>query len=318
MVPVIVYRVYADGRPDELIRGADIVGTPLASFAKILATSDKQEVFNGYCGAESGSVPVSAVSPAILISEIEIEKKDASQDLLPLLPSPSAGEGGTVRVPAALHVGTFPGVPWRQRCGLLSRGSARPRLRCHAGRAEAFHDADAEPARQALLSQLYRRRRTHLVRRRHARRPDQLEHATIFAFPGCAFASATTSSITPTGPAPTPRARATTCAAFPIEDENPLVLRQYLWLATDSAFKGSLQSIARKRAALRNVTVSEELPDFAPAQPFVEIHDYHAGEVRSRRLGRPHAPDFRAFSTTFRPCAIPAWNSAPSIPCTVS
>jgi predicted Zn-dependent protease len=88
VVPVIVYRVYADGRPDELIRGADIVGTPLASFAKIIATSDKQSVFNGYCGAESGSVPVSAVSPAILISEIEIEKKDASQDLLPLLPSP--------------------------------------------------------------------------------------------------------------------------------------------------------------------------------------------------------------------------------------
>ncbi len=93
VVPVIVYRVYTDGRPDELIRGADIVGTPLASFAKIVATSDKQEVFNGYCGAESGSVPVSAVSPAILISEIEIEKKDASQDLLPLLPSPLR-EGG--------------------------------------------------------------------------------------------------------------------------------------------------------------------------------------------------------------------------------
>ena len=41
VIPVIVYRVYADGRPDELIRGADIVGTPLASFAKIMATSDK-------------------------------------------------------------------------------------------------------------------------------------------------------------------------------------------------------------------------------------------------------------------------------------
>ena len=90
VVPVIVYKVFADGRPDELIRGADIVGTPLASFAKILATSDKPEVFNGFCGAESGSVPVSAVSPAILISEIEVEKKQQSQDLLPLLPSPLA------------------------------------------------------------------------------------------------------------------------------------------------------------------------------------------------------------------------------------
>jgi predicted Zn-dependent protease len=88
VIPVIVYRVYPDGRPDELIRGADIVGTPLASFSKILATSNKPEVFNGYCGAESGSVPVSAVSPAILISEIEIQKKDKSQERPPLLPRP--------------------------------------------------------------------------------------------------------------------------------------------------------------------------------------------------------------------------------------
>ena len=93
VIPVIVYRVYADGRPDELVRGADIVGTPLASFAKILATSDKTEVFNGYCGAESGSVPVSAVSPAILVSEIEIEKKAKSNDRPPLLPEPTSMEG---------------------------------------------------------------------------------------------------------------------------------------------------------------------------------------------------------------------------------
>jgi hypothetical protein len=96
VIPVIVYRVYADGRPDELIRGADIVGTPLASFARILATSDAPEVFNGYCGAESGNVPVSAVSPAILISEIEIEKKSQGQDLPPLLPSPLTISGKTV------------------------------------------------------------------------------------------------------------------------------------------------------------------------------------------------------------------------------
>jgi len=61
---------------------------------------------------------------------------------------------------------------------------------------------------------------------------------------------------------------------FPIEDENPLVFRQFLWLATDSAFKGALQSIARKRAALRNVTLNEVLPDFNHVQPYVGIHDY--------------------------------------------
>ncbi len=90
VVPLIVYRVYPDDRPDELIRGVDIVGTPLASFQKILATSDRPEVFNGYCGAESGSIPVSAVSPAILVSEIETQKKQNSQQKPPLLPRPEA------------------------------------------------------------------------------------------------------------------------------------------------------------------------------------------------------------------------------------
>jgi predicted Zn-dependent protease len=97
VIPVIVYRVYPDGRPDELVRGADIVGTPLASFSKILATGDKSEVFNGYCGAESGSVPVSAVSPSILVSEIEIEKKAKSNDRPPLLPEPATMERGGSR-----------------------------------------------------------------------------------------------------------------------------------------------------------------------------------------------------------------------------
>ena len=92
VVPIIVYKVYADGRADELVRGADMVGTPLTSFAKILATGNKPEVFNGYCGAESGSIPVSAVSPAILVSEIEIEKKAKANDRPPLLSEPAATE----------------------------------------------------------------------------------------------------------------------------------------------------------------------------------------------------------------------------------
>ena len=89
VVPLVVYRVYPDGRPDELIRGVDIVGTPLASFAKILATSDRMEVFNGICGAESGDVPVSAVAPSILVSEIEVQRKERSQDRPPYLSRPA-------------------------------------------------------------------------------------------------------------------------------------------------------------------------------------------------------------------------------------
>jgi TldD protein len=87
--PLVVYKVFADGRPDELVRGVDIVGTPLVSLTKILATGDTPEVFNGYCGAESGSVPVAAVAPAILISEMEVQKKETSTDKPPILPPPA-------------------------------------------------------------------------------------------------------------------------------------------------------------------------------------------------------------------------------------
>lgn len=93
VIPLVVYRVWADGRPDELVRGADLVGTPLASFAKIAATSDQVGVFNGYCGAESGSIPVAAVSPALLVTELEIQKKPAGQDRPPILPPPEEPGG---------------------------------------------------------------------------------------------------------------------------------------------------------------------------------------------------------------------------------
>jgi TldD protein len=100
--PLVVYRVFADGRPDELIRGVDIVGTPLAALTKIVATGDKQEVFNGYCGAESGSVPVAAAAPAILTSELEVQKKESSTDRPPILPAPAHDTQRTsIAAPAA-------------------------------------------------------------------------------------------------------------------------------------------------------------------------------------------------------------------------
>jgi TldD protein len=88
VLPVVVYRVYADGRPDELVRGVDIVGTPLSALTRIVATGDQQHVFNGVCGAESGSVPVSAVAPAMLFSEMEVQKRGHSHERPPILPPP--------------------------------------------------------------------------------------------------------------------------------------------------------------------------------------------------------------------------------------
>lgn len=87
--PLVVYEVFADGRPDLLVRGVDIVGTPLVSLTKIMATGDTLDVFNGFCGAESGSVPVAAAAPAMLISEMEVQKKQTSTDRPPILPPPA-------------------------------------------------------------------------------------------------------------------------------------------------------------------------------------------------------------------------------------
>jgi TldD protein len=77
--PTEVYRIYTDGRPDELVRGVDLIGTPLSMFAAIQAADNAHEVFTGFCGAESGSVPVTAVSPSVFVKRIETQKKPMAQ-----------------------------------------------------------------------------------------------------------------------------------------------------------------------------------------------------------------------------------------------
>jgi len=88
VLPILVYKIYVDGRPDEIVRGVDLIGTPLTTFSNIIATGDDLGVFNGVCGAESGGVPVSACSPSILVSKIEVQKKAKSEEKPPILPSP--------------------------------------------------------------------------------------------------------------------------------------------------------------------------------------------------------------------------------------
>ena len=86
--PTVVYRIYPDGK-EELVRGVDLIGTPLIAFSKIIASDNQIAVFNGVCGAESGWVPVSASSPGLLISQIEVQRKEKSQERVPILPPPS-------------------------------------------------------------------------------------------------------------------------------------------------------------------------------------------------------------------------------------
>lgn len=85
--PVLAYKLYADGTR-EVIRGGNMIGTPLTTFSRVEQGSTEIGIFNGMCGAESGWVPVSTVAPAILVSQIELQKADASRDIPPILPSP--------------------------------------------------------------------------------------------------------------------------------------------------------------------------------------------------------------------------------------
>jgi predicted Zn-dependent protease len=87
VLPIMVYRIYPDGR-EELVRGVDLIGTPLTTFSKMVAGDNQIATFNGICGAESGAVPVSASSPAVLVSQIEVQKKQKSQERTPILPPP--------------------------------------------------------------------------------------------------------------------------------------------------------------------------------------------------------------------------------------
>lgn len=89
LTPTLVYRIYPDGKK-EIVRGADMVGTPLVSFNEILAAADDYGVFNGTCGAESGWVPVSAIAPSVLLRKLEIEKAGKDGVKPPVLPPPFA------------------------------------------------------------------------------------------------------------------------------------------------------------------------------------------------------------------------------------
>jgi len=86
--PRLVYRVDVATGEQELVRGVELVGTPLSSVSRVVATGDEVRAFNGYCGAESGYVPVSTVAPAALVSEVELQRVAHASERSPILPAP--------------------------------------------------------------------------------------------------------------------------------------------------------------------------------------------------------------------------------------
>jgi predicted Zn-dependent protease len=85
----IAYATLIDTRGKEFpVRGVNFVGTPLQALSNIIAYGDELVIDNGYCGAESGFVPVTTISPAVLLSSLELQAKDEELVTQYILPRP--------------------------------------------------------------------------------------------------------------------------------------------------------------------------------------------------------------------------------------
>jgi len=87
--PLVLYKVDPETGEETPVRDIEIVGTPIVTVNKIIATGDDYAVFNGFCGAESGYIPVSTVAPSILVSEMEFQRESSKKEKPPLLPPPA-------------------------------------------------------------------------------------------------------------------------------------------------------------------------------------------------------------------------------------
>ncbi|MCK6510284.1 metallopeptidase TldD-related protein [Myxococcota bacterium] len=90
--PNLVLRIDAKTGEQTLVKGLEMIGTPLTVVNNIIATGDDYGVFNGFCGAESGYVPVSAIAPSLLLKTVEFQRVKIDQKKPRMLPSPFASK----------------------------------------------------------------------------------------------------------------------------------------------------------------------------------------------------------------------------------
>ncbi len=247
VLPLKVWRVYADGRPDQLVRGADVEGTPLTAFASILAADNDLRVFNGYCGAESGSVPVSAASPAVLLAQIEVSKKTKPMDRPPVLAAPRMPAPPSLAAPGAAGEDPLSRALGdelkREADSLALPGLPRPYLIRY--RVSDARGVNASASFGALVSSRSGRSRTVTAEVRvGSTQEDNGNFNDPFSF-------------------------AQTSETLPLNEEYAAT-REAAWRITDAAYRGAVEAIARKRAARANEP-ADTMPDYSAAAPLVLI-----------------------------------------------
>jgi TldD protein len=246
VLPILVYRVWVDGRPDELVRGADIVGTPLTSLSKIIAASDDYQTFNGYCGAESGYVPVSATSPSLLVQQIEVERKEKGTERLPVLPPPAerTTETGEAVIRQSMHDELA-----RTTSSMHTDDQPGPYFAAYTVNDGEYVQVGATLG--SVTSDYHGRLRSLRV---DVRVGDPSFDNSNFA--GTGFGAWNGGGY----------------ASLPLDDDYPAI-RRTLWLATDDAYKRAANSLAKKKAAAGGQVADEDsqVPDFAKHAPTTTV-----------------------------------------------
>jgi len=244
VLPILVYRVWVDGRPDELLRGVDLVGTPLTALSKIMAASDDYRTFNGYCGAESGFLPVSATSPSLLVQQIEVERKEKGSEKPPILPPPPNPSATALSGEEAVRQAMQDELS-RTLSDIHVDGQPNPYF-------AAFTVSDGDYVQVsatlgALTSNFDGRTRTV---RTDLRVGDPSFDNSNFANAGYhAFAGGELSALS--------------------LDDDYRPIRRALWFQADEAYKRAAQTLGKKKAAAGSQAAGDEdkIPDFSSQAP---------------------------------------------------
>jgi TldD protein len=264
--PLYVTQIFTDGRPDRLVRGVDVVGTPLQSLAQIAAAGNDPAVFNGHCGAESGWLPVSAISPTLLMHSLEFESRSKDQNRPPILPPPKAELKAELKVQPnkteskTTHI-TLPaqGLHAQDSTLLLalSREMQRSQDSLRLGHLpppyfQSYLLWDIQPySTQASLGSTEASGGT----RQFLLDVDLRVGDTTLD-----------NSLYQGGFVYGPSLR----APLPISGDS-LLLRQAIWALTDARYKVGLEVLAQKKAYLAQTRAKMRLPDFSRQQSLVQV-----------------------------------------------
>ncbi len=304
--PLEVYRIYVDGRPDELVRGVELIGTPLSMFSNIAAGGDTPSSFIGACGAESGWVPVSATSPMVYVSKVETQRRQQKGSLMPVLEAPRLTLNDLTPDPSPKERG----VKTNGNKEVAADNSRHSPLLERRPRGEASLPSLAEGSEEGVFYPLQAELQRSMDSLRIEGQPapflidyrlKRLRNLSVAASDG----ELVQFDLQPWGQTfeaevilgdyhrssqqqPEPRLRGT---GFPIalDYDN---LRRIAWLTTDASYKQAIANYEAKQQQLKKLTLpkdEEALDDFFPAQPVTSIQE------RSAEAQNLHAEELTAY-----------------------